>query len=993
MIQKSELQRLSEFVWQVPREYRADMRVPARMYADEELLDDALTDKSVEQLVNTATLPGIVKYAIAMPDIHQGYGAPVGGVFATATSDGVISPGAVGYDINCLAGNTRILHHLGYTRPIAEMETEWRAATLVCQDLRALAANETAIERYLKIKSAQQVFRIVTTNGAEIIATADHPFWTPRGMIPVSELEPSDKIALYPFEGVPFEQPSNALLLTEKEVRARLAALGIGARGNGAAQILNHLRERNLLTLRYDSPQLPYLTKLLGYAFGDGSIHFEGGNKNGVVAFYGKPIDLAAIQRDVRAIGFSPSRIYARARENQITTHYETYEFEAVEHSVKVASSALAIVLNLLGAPLGKKTHQDFGAPSWLDNAPLWQKRLFLAAYFGAEMSAPKAFAEHKHNFYPPLVSLTKYEGYVESGYDFIRQIARWLKEFGVEAEIIGERTDYANQAQRAAHRLRLILSSKAANLETLWGQIGFEYNQSRQQRALVARQFLKHKQRTIAARMSASERARELQRAGVSPTTIFATLESTVVNRRFLERTLYEGRKTAPRVNENAMKFDEFARTHTAGLGESGMVWDTIQTLEPLEWQESVYDFTVTHRDHNFIANGFVVSNCGVRVLASQISAAEIQPQLQKLASELYRNCPSGVGVSGSVELFGDDLDDILNRGADWTLERGYAQAEDLPRTEEYGRIPYADAKQVSDKSKERGRDQLGTLGAGNHFIEVDRIAKIYDADAARVLDLFENQVVVQIHCGSRGLGHQVCQDYVDQFQRVVKAYNILLPDRELVAAPFHSPEGQAYVGAMGAAANFAFANRQVLAFHIRRSFANVLKGHVKNFALHQVYDIAHNMAKVETHDVDGATMQVLVHRKGATRAFGPNSPVLPDDLKAIGQPVLIPGSMGTMSFILCGTAGSMAQTFGSCCHGAGRVWSRHRAKKEIRGETLRAEMQARGIAVRAGSLSGLAEEAPQAYKDVSRVVQVVEDAGIGKIVARLEPMAVIKG
>lgn len=384
---------------------------------------------------------------------------------------------------------------------------------------------------------------------------------------------------------------------------------------------------------------------------------------------------------------------------------------------------------------------------------------------------------------------------------------------------------------------------------------------------------------------------------------------------------------------------------------------------------------------------------NCGVRVLASHITAEEIRPQLGALATTLYRNCPSGVGVSGSVELFGDDLDDILNRGAEWTLERGYARPEDLPHTEEYGRIPYADASQVSNKSKERGRDQLGTLGAGNHFIEVDRVVAIYDEQSARVLDLFENQVVVQIHCGSRGLGHQVCQDYVDRFQRVARDYNIVLPDRELVAAPFASPEGKAYVGAMGAAANFAFANRQVLAFHIRRSFAEILKGHVRDFDLHQVYDIAHNMAKVEEHEVEGTQKQLLVHRKGATRAFGPHSPVLPDDLKPIGQPVLIPGSMGTMSFILCGTAGSMAQTFGSSCHGAGRVWSRHRAKKEIRGDKLRAEMLERGIEVRAGSTSGLAEEAPQAYKDVSRVVQVVHAAGIGKMVARLEPMAVIKG
>ncbi len=993
MIQKADLQRLSEFVWQVPREYRADMRAPARVWADEELLDDALTDKSIEQLVNTATLPGIVKYAIAMPDIHQGYGAPVGGVFATNTADGVISPGAVGYDINCLAGETQILHHFGYTRPIAEMQTEWREAQLVCQNLNALAVERTGIERYLKIASDKQVFRIVTTNGAEIIATADHPFWTPRGMIPVSDLQPNDEIAQYPFDGVPFERPSSEILFTEQEIRARLAALGIGARGNGAAQIVNQLRARDLATLRYDSPQLPYLIKLLGYGLGDGSMHFEGGDKNGVTAFYGKPADLAELQRDIRAIGFSPSRIYARARANRIATHYDTYEFESIERSVKVASSALAVILNLLGAPLGNKTAQDFDAPLWLDNAPLWHKRLFLAAYFGAGMSAPKAFEKRNYNFYPPIVSLTKYEGFVESGYLFLRHLARWLKEFGVESETISERAEYANQAQRAAHRLRLILSSKPASLDCLWGRIGFEYNRERQQRALAARQFLKHKQRVIAARSAANAHARELQQAGVAPKTIFATLASNVVNRRFLERTLYEGRKTAPRVNVGCIKFNDFVRARTAGLGNSGIVWDAIETIEPIEWHEPVYDFTVAHPDHNFIANGFVVSNCGVRVLASPIHVAEIQPHLQKLASELYRNCPSGVGVGGSVRLTYDDLDEILNRGADWTLERGYAQLQDLPRTEEYGRIPYADASRVSDKAKERGRDQLGTLGAGNHFIEVDRIAALYDEPAARVLGLFENQVVVQIHCGSRGLGHQVCQDYVDQFQRVVKEYNIVLPDRELVAAPFTSPEGQAYVGAMGAAANFAFANRQVLAFHIRRSFANALKGQVKDFALHQVYDIAHNMAKVEDHDVSGAMMQVLVHRKGATRAFGPRSPVLPDDLQEIGQPVLIPGSMGTMSFILCGTAGAMAQTFGSCCHGAGRVWSRHRAKKEIRGETLRAEMQARGIAVRAGSMSGFAEEAPQAYKDVSRVVQVVENAGIGKIVARLEPLAVIKG
>lgn len=384
---------------------------------------------------------------------------------------------------------------------------------------------------------------------------------------------------------------------------------------------------------------------------------------------------------------------------------------------------------------------------------------------------------------------------------------------------------------------------------------------------------------------------------------------------------------------------------------------------------------------------------NCGVRVLASNLAAEEIRSKVRDLAMSLYRNCPSGVGVSGSVKLHRDEMDMVLNHGAKWALSRGYAREADLARTEEFGEIERADAACVSHRAKERGGDQLGTLGAGNHFIEVDRIVAVYDEQAADVLGLFPNQVLIQIHCGSRGLGHQVCQDYVDRFQSVVRDYGIELPDRELVCAPFSSPDGEDYGRAMAAAANFAFANRQVLAHHIRRSFEETLAGHVKDFDLHQVYDIAHNMAKVEDHKVDGKKKQVLVHRKGATRAFGPGSQVLPEDLRGIGQPVLIPGSMGTASYILVGTDGSMEQTFGSACHGAGRVMSRARARKNVRGEQLLSRLGKQGITVCAGSMSGLAEETPEAYKDVSRVVEVVERAGIGRKVVRLEPIAVVKG
>jgi tRNA-splicing ligase RtcB len=384
---------------------------------------------------------------------------------------------------------------------------------------------------------------------------------------------------------------------------------------------------------------------------------------------------------------------------------------------------------------------------------------------------------------------------------------------------------------------------------------------------------------------------------------------------------------------------------------------------------------------------------NCGVRLLATHLQREEVAPYLDDLASALYANCPSGVGKGGNIKLKPGELERLVEEGARWALRRGYASEADLERTEEQGCLEGADARKVSQRAKERGKDQVGTLGAGNHFIEVDVVAEVFDAAAAQRMGLFPGQVAAQIHCGSRGFGHQVCSDYVDRFQKSVRQYGIQLPDRELVCAPLSSPEGQDYLAAMKAAANYAFANRQVLTYHIRRSFEQALAGKVKKHQVYQIYDIAHNMAKVEEHEMDGRRVKVCVHRKGATRAFGPGSPVLPDVYRDIGQPVLVPGSMGTASWVLLGTEGSMAQTFGSTCHGAGRTMSRARAKKEVWGAELREELEANGIHVRAGSMSGLAEEAPSAYKDVDRVVEVVHGAGIAKKVARLEPLAVIKG
>ena len=384
---------------------------------------------------------------------------------------------------------------------------------------------------------------------------------------------------------------------------------------------------------------------------------------------------------------------------------------------------------------------------------------------------------------------------------------------------------------------------------------------------------------------------------------------------------------------------------------------------------------------------------NCGVRLLGSQVAYEEAKAYLDDLATSLNHYCPSGVGTKGHVRVSISELDQVCRKGSQWALKAGFASEADIRRTEENGCLDGADPSEVSQRAKQRGRAQIGTLGAGNHFIEVDLVEEVFDLKAAGAMGLVQGNLVVQIHCGSRGFGHQVCSDYVKEFQGAVRRYGIQLPDRELVCAPLNSPEGQSYLAAMRCAANYAFANRQVLAHYARKAFEETLAGKVSNWHLHQVYDIAHNMGKIETHRIDGEQLKVCVHRKGATRAFGPGFEGLPSEYRQIGQPVLVPGSMGTASWVLVGTQESMERSFGSTCHGAGRVLSRKKAKKQVWGEDLRAELESAGIQVRAGSMAGLAEEAPQAYKDVDEVVNTVSGAGIARKVARLTPLAVIKG
>jgi len=384
----------------------------------------------------------------------------------------------------------------------------------------------------------------------------------------------------------------------------------------------------------------------------------------------------------------------------------------------------------------------------------------------------------------------------------------------------------------------------------------------------------------------------------------------------------------------------------------------------------------------------GYDVS-CGVRCLHTGLTPDDILPVQKALADNLYRKIPAGVGSTGAIRLSHDEMDAMLTGGARWAVAQGYGTAADLERIEEHGQMQHAKPADVSERAKKRQRDEMGTLGSGNHYLEVQKVAQIHDARIAAAFGLRENDVVVSIHCGSRGLGHQIGTEFLKKMAIAAGGYGIQLPDRELACAPINSDVGQEYLGAMRAAINCALANRQILTHLTREAFAQI----VPKTRLSLLYDVSHNTCKVEEHAVDGKPRKLYVHRKGATRAFGPGHPDIPEALRAAGQPVLIGGSMGTASYVLAGTKESETHAFSSACHGAGRAMSRHQAFKTWKGRQVIDELAARGILIKSPSSRGVAEEAPGAYKDVSAVVNAADRAGLARTVARLEPLICIKG
>lgn len=384
---------------------------------------------------------------------------------------------------------------------------------------------------------------------------------------------------------------------------------------------------------------------------------------------------------------------------------------------------------------------------------------------------------------------------------------------------------------------------------------------------------------------------------------------------------------------------------------------------------------------------------NCGVRLVRTNLTRPDIEDRISPLVQRLFQNIPCGVGQSGKLKLTGSEEKAVLRDGASWAVKQGYGWNEDVEFTEQNGCIRGADPEIISPRALQRGKPQLGTLGSGNHFLEIQEVEQIFNPEIAKAFGLEKGQITVMIHSGSRGLGYQVCDDNLDLMVKAMAKYKIRVPDKQLACAPVNSPEGQRYYAAMAAAANYAWTNRQLILHWVRETFEQVLEQSAEKMGMHMVYDVAHNIAKFEEHIVDGKPRKVVVHRKGATRAFGPGQKDVPEKYRKHGQPVIIPGDMGTASYVLIGTQKAMDESFGSTCHGAGRVMSRHGAVRKLKGRSIREELEEQGIIVISRGRNTLFEEAPEAYKDINRVVDIVHGAGLSKKVVKLKPLGVVKG
>ncbi|MBI5871488.1 RtcB family protein [archaeon] len=903
-----------------------------------------------------------------------------------------------------------MLSEFGYNIKISELEKTYKKERVKVFDEKNLKFRQAGIKKFFKLKPHTKVFKIFTESGKEIVATSDHPFYTKEGMKPLAKIMNTEHIAVNGFEGIPYKAPSANIVLNEDDAVQTLNK--IGASKNRKNIIIKKLLNRDLLSISYNHPKLPYLIKIIGFVFGDGSMNFIGKRKDGIVQFAGKLEDLEEVKKDISKLGYSSSSIYSRKTKTSsgnITTNY----------AFCVNGSSLIVLLETLGTPRGKKVSQPYSIPQWLFKAELWQKRLFLASLFGCELRMPHRRLNRRGNFNAPVFPMAKSEELLDNGKLFLNDIKKLLSEFNVKVSKINQRRRHIAKDGLVTWALELILSSKADNLINLWNRVGFEYNENRRFLASIAVMYLKNKQVLLREKEGAINLyVPNLIKKGWSCSQITNCLVGNPLTKRFIESVYLKIRKGVkriiPRIPLTFPTFNNFLIEKTEGLGKAGLVWDKIVKIKEIKFNDIVYDLTIDDENHNFIANGLLVSNCiggvaafdmnegiispggvgydincSVRLLRTDWKTDEILNKRKQLLNEIFAEVPAGVGKGGITKISREELIEVVKKGAGWAIEKGYGYKQDIEKTEESGCLNDAEPNAVSERAYARGKPQLGTLGAGNHFLEIQKVDKIYNKEIASAFGIqHEGQVTVMIHCGSRGLGHQVASDYI---QKMESKYGFKeLPDRELINAPINSELGQQYYKAMCGAANFAFANKQMITHWVRNVFEKIMG---TSNGMDVVYDVCHNIAKFEKHNVDGSLKTVCIHRKGATRSFGPGREEIPECYRDIGQPVIIPGSMGTASYLLVGTRTAEEISWGSTAHGAGRVASRAEALRTLRGEDVKRQLEAKGIEVKGVSWKGIAEEAPEMYKDIDEVARVSHELGIGNLVARLVPLGVMKG
>jgi tRNA-splicing ligase RtcB len=982
--QAGSFKQVSDVSWEIPVTYKAGMRVPAKIYATRKLLD-AMDAGVIEQVTNVACLPGIVRSAYAMADAHWGYGFPIGGVAAFDLEKGVISPGGIGFDINCLHPDSRVYDANGIWRRIGGVRAEDHGfVTFRSSSPAALAT--TAILKQSRWES-DSLLRIKTRTGKTIMVTADHPIQTRRGMVSAGKISLDDYLLIDGVEGVAFTRPADLELVSRDSLRKTMEEMGITSRGNAMDRVLAQLAKVGLDRVMLSDDRTTQLLKILGLVFGKGTIPRVKVGQH--VSFFGKAEDLSDVRKDLATLGFQ-SQVFSRGRHRRPRTPYGLSVSDLFDCSLRCTSTALAVLLVSLGAPYGKKTSEAYRLPPWLFVAEDWQKKLFLATFFGGELSEPRTV--NGLDFQMPLFGVSKLERLSASAYELLHDFRRLLRSLGVETSppALVKGCGY-DGGDGPSIGVQVGILPDTENLLRFFGRIGYLYNHEKRRLAGVVSAYLAF-QKAGDQRNSNHRQAVGLYAAGLPPSGIADPLRSDVAGAGSIQRSILGGSGNAEVLQ--GMKLEAFIAEFEAGT--SGLVHDRVESIESVPYEGPVYDVTINDPNHNFIAEGIVVSNCGMRLIRTNLRYPEVKPKIKELVDLMFRLVPAGVGVKGFLRVSDSQFDEIMKYGVKWCAENGQAWEDDPANVEEGGYIKGADPAKVSRQARSRGIDQLGTLGSGNHYLEIQVVdpARYLDPGLARHFGIVEqDQVVVMVHCGSRGFGHQIGSDYLRVFDGAMKRYGLEVRDRELACAPFASKEGKDYYGAMVCAANMAFTNRQIIVQRVREAFSKVFHRDAEALDMHLIYDVCHNVAKVENHAYDGARADVLVHRKGATRSFGPGHPDIPAPYRDVGQPVIIGGSMETGSYLLLGTQKAMEETFGSTAHGSGRTMSRTAAKREVRGAELQKRMMDRGIYVKAATMDGLAEEAGMAYKDISEVVETMDRAGISKKVVALRPVGNIKG